>query len=51
MEIIEKYSPDYEFRTTFVPSLLSEDDITKIKRMIKNKEKYRIQKFKEVSKV
>ena len=51
IEIIENYSPDYEFRTTFVPSLLSEDDIAKIKRMIKNKEKYRIQKFMEVSKV
>ncbi|OQX79105.1 MAG: anaerobic ribonucleoside-triphosphate reductase activating protein [Candidatus Omnitrophica bacterium 4484_70.1] len=51
IEIIENYSPDYEFRTTFVPSLLSEDDIARIRRMIKNKKKYKIQQFKKILKV
>jgi len=48
IEIIEKYSPDYEFRTTFVPSLLSEDDIEKIKKLVKDKRKYRVQSYREV---
>lgn len=51
IEIIEKYSPDYEFRTTFVPSLLSEDDLIKIKRMIRSKKRHKIQGFKEVLRV
>ena len=48
IEIIENYSPDYEFRTTFVPSLLSEDDIEKIKKLVRDKRKYRVQSYREV---
>ncbi len=51
IKIIEKYSSDYEFRTTFIPSLLSEDDIARIRRMVKNKKKHKIQKFREASKI
>jgi len=50
MKIIENSSLEYEFRTTFVPSLLSEVDILRIKNMIKDKKRYRIQKFRKVEK-
>mgnify|MGYP000073554294 CR=1 FL=1 len=50
IRIIENSSIEYEFRTTFVPSLLSEDDILKIKKMIKDEERYRIQRFRKVEK-
>jgi len=48
IEVIENYSLDYEFRTTFVPFLLSEDDIEKIKKIVKDKRKYRVQSYREV---
>ena len=48
IEVTENYSPDYEFRTTFVPFLLSEDDIEKIKKLVKDKRKYRVQSYREV---
>ena len=48
IEVIENYSLDYEFRTTFVPFLLSEDDIEKIKKLVKDKRKYRVQSYREV---
>jgi pyruvate formate lyase activating enzyme len=36
---------DYEFRTTIVKSLLDEDDILKIGKVIKNADRYVLQKF------
>lgn len=45
IKVIENSSIEYEFRTTFVPFLLSEDDILKIKKMVKDKGKHRIQRF------
>ncbi|MFA6297227.1 MAG: anaerobic ribonucleoside-triphosphate reductase activating protein, partial [Candidatus Paceibacterota bacterium] len=36
---------DYEFRTTIVKSLLSEDDVEKIVKSIKGAKKYYLQKF------
>jgi len=50
IEIIENYSPDYEFRTTFVSPPLSQSDILKIKGMIKNNKRYRIQEFRKIEK-
>ncbi len=46
IDIIKKSGIDYEFRTTFVPSLLSKEDISCIKAFlcIENK-RYRIQEF------
>jgi len=45
IKVIENSSIEYEFRTTFVPFLLSEDDILKIKKMVKDKGRHRIQRF------
>lgn len=45
IDVIERLAQAYEFRTTFVPSLLSEDDICKIKRMIKDESRYRVQQY------
>jgi len=50
IKIIEDSSLEYEFRTTFVPSLLSENDILRIKNMVKDKKRYRIQRFRKVEK-
>jgi len=45
IDVIERLAQAYEFRTTFVPSLLSEDDICKIKQMIKDESRYRVQQY------
>ncbi len=44
IDIIKKSGLDYEFRTTFVPSLLSNGDISRIKAFL-CVERYRIQEF------
>ena len=50
IKIIENSSLEYEFRTTSVPSLLSEDDILRIKNMVNDEKRYRIQRFRKVEK-
>ncbi len=45
IEIIRKSKINYKFRTTYVTSLLDEVDISKIKKMIEDEERYKIQEF------
>ena len=44
IEIIKKYSPEYEFRTTVIKEFHDEVEIDKIGKMIENAKKYFIQK-------
>ena len=46
IEIIKKSAPDYEFKTTFVPELLTQQDIVEIAKWLKDSEKYYLQQFK-----
>ena len=45
ISIIQKSGVDYEFRTTFVPGLISKEDIYTIARQLKGSKKYALQKF------
>lgn len=45
VEIIRNSRIDYEFRTTLVPSLHSEEDIVKMANLLKGSKKYFIQQF------
>lgn len=47
IKIIENSSIEYEFRTTFVPSLLSQEDILKIKKMVRNEFKYKVNPYRD----
>jgi len=46
VDILQKSSVDYEFRTTFVPKLLTKKDILEIGKWLKGSKKYYLQKFK-----
>jgi pyruvate formate lyase activating enzyme len=46
IDIIKKIAPDYEFKTTFVPELLTKEDIVKIAQWLKGSKKYYLQQFK-----
>jgi pyruvate formate lyase activating enzyme len=46
IDIIKKTAPDYEFKTTFVPELLTKEDIVKIAQWLKGSKKYYLQQFK-----
>ena len=46
IEIIKKSKLDYEFRTTFVPSLLKKEDIVEIAKWLKGVKKFYLQQFK-----
>ena len=46
IDIIKKTAPDYEFKTTFVPELLTKEDIVEIAEWLKDSEKYYLQQFK-----
>jgi len=46
IEIIKNSVVDYEFKTTFVPTLLKKEDIIEIAKWLKNSKKYYIQQFK-----
>jgi len=46
IEIIKNSDIDYEFKTTFVPDLLTQEDIIKISKWIKGSKKYYLQQFK-----
>lgn len=45
IELIRNSGKGYEFRTTFVPGLLSKEDIYTIARQLKGSKRYVIQKF------
>ena len=45
ISIIQESGIDYEFRTTFVPGLLTKEDIYTIARQLKGSKRYAIQKF------
>ncbi|MBD3354582.1 anaerobic ribonucleoside-triphosphate reductase activating protein [Candidatus Woesearchaeota archaeon] len=45
INIIQKSGVDYEFRTTFVPGLLTKEDIYAIAEQLKGSKRYVIQKF------
>lgn len=46
IDILQKSSVDYEFRTTFVPSFLQKQDIIEIARWLKGSKKFYLQQFK-----
>jgi len=46
IDIIRHAAPDYEFKTTFVPELLTKEDIVKIAQWLKGSKKYYLQQFK-----
>ena len=46
IDIIKKTAPDYEFKTTFVPELLTKEDIVKIAQWLNGSKKYYLQQFK-----
>ncbi len=45
IELIKNSPVDYEFRTTFVPTLLEKKDIVEIGKWLKNSKRYYIQQF------
>lgn len=45
IELIKNSAPDYEFKTTFVPGILSPDDILSIAKWLKDSKKYYLQQF------
>ena len=51
IDIIKASNIDYEFRTTLVPILISENDIQKIKVELNDDKRYRIQPFVKVKKL
>ena len=46
INIIKKSAPDYEFKTTFVPELLTKEDIIKIAQWLEGTKTYFLQQFK-----
>jgi len=47
IEVIKKFAPHYEFKTTFIPTLLHQKDIIEIAKWLENAENYYLQKFKD----
>ena len=45
ISILQKSGVDYEFRTTFVPDLLTKEDIYAIAEQLKGSKRYVLQKF------
>jgi pyruvate formate lyase activating enzyme len=46
IELIQKSAPDYEFRTTFVPGLLKNEDIVEIAHWLEGSKRFILQQFK-----
>jgi len=46
IDIIRNYAPDYEFRTTFIPGLLTKDDILNIAKWLEGSSRFYLQQFK-----
>jgi pyruvate formate lyase activating enzyme len=51
IDLIKKNAPQYEFRTTFVPTLLTKEDIVEIARWLKGADRYFLQQFKKMTPV
>lgn len=49
IEMISEHAPAYEFRTTFVPELLTKEDIVEIAHWLRGAELYYLQQFKIMS--
>ncbi len=49
IDLIRKLAPDYEFRTTFVPSLLEKKDIISIGKWLEGSKRFILQQFKPTS--
>ena len=46
IEIIRNSAPDYEFKTTFIPELLTKEDIVSIAKWLKGSKRFYLQQFK-----
>lgn len=46
IKLIQKKAPDYEFRTTFVPQLLTKEDIVEIAHWLQGSQRFYLQQFK-----
>ena len=46
IDVIKNSGVDYEFRTTFVPDLLTKDDIVEIGKWLKDSKQFYLQQFK-----
>ena len=46
IEIIRNSAPDYEFKTTFTPDLLTKEDIVSIAKWLEGSKRYYLQQFK-----
>jgi pyruvate formate lyase activating enzyme len=51
IELIRQHVPQYEFRTTFVPTLLSKEDIIAIAHWLEGADRYILQQFKKMTPV
>ena len=49
IKILQNSKIDYEFRTTFVPGMLTKNDIIEIGKWLKNSKKFYLQQFKPIS--
>ena len=49
IKILKNSNIDYEFRTTFVPELLTKDDILEIAKWLKGSKRFYMQQFKQIS--
>jgi pyruvate formate lyase activating enzyme len=51
IDLIKQKASQYEFRTTFVPSLLMKEDIVAIARWLQGADRYFLQQFKKMTPV
>jgi pyruvate formate lyase activating enzyme len=51
IDLIKQKAPQYEFRTTFVPTLLVKEDIVEIGRWLQGADRYYLQQFKKMTPV
>jgi len=51
IDLIRQKAPQYEFRTTFVPTLLVKEDIVEIARWLKSADRFYLQQFKRMTPV
>jgi pyruvate formate lyase activating enzyme len=47
IELIMQKAPDYEFKTTMIPSLLEKEDVKRVASLIKGAKRYYLQQFKK----
>jgi pyruvate formate lyase activating enzyme len=51
IDLIKQKAPQYEFRTTFVPTLLTKEDIVEIAQWLKGADRFYLQQFKKMTPV